>query len=76
MEVFPIKVIEKNSKNILISAQYRHPSSKDKIFEECLKTFFNRTKKRNESDYFVGDLNLNLLDSYELIKMLIQIVPR
>ena len=62
METFSIKIISKNSKNILICTQYRRPSSKGKIFEEYLKKNFSKTKTRNKPIYIVGNLNINPLD--------------
>ena len=47
MEAFSIKIIWKNSKNILISTQHSDPSSKGKIFEKYLKNYFNKSKTRN-----------------------------
>ena len=47
MESFSIKIICKNSKNIVIDTQYSHPSSKGKIFEKNLKKCFNKNKTRN-----------------------------
>ena len=44
MEAFFIEIIHKNFKNILVSIQYRHVSSKGKIFEEYLKTFSRKPK--------------------------------
>ena len=46
METFSMKIIWKNSKNILISTQHSDPSSKGKIFEKYLKNYFNKTKTR------------------------------
>ena len=45
MEAFSIEIINKNSKNILISTQYRHPSSKDKMFQEYLKNVSTKPKQ-------------------------------
>ena len=47
MESFSIEIICKNFKNIVTDTQYRHPSSKDKIFEKYLKKCLNKTKTRN-----------------------------
>ena len=62
MEAFSIEIISINSKNILVTTQYRHPSSKGEIFEEYLKKFFNKIKARNKPTHTVGDLNLNLVN--------------
>ena len=45
MEAFSIKIICKNSKNILISTQYSDPSSKSKIFEKYLKNILTKAKQ-------------------------------
>ena len=45
MEAFSIKIIGKNSKNILISTQYSDPSSKGKIFEKYLKNILAKPKQ-------------------------------
>ena len=42
-EAFPIEIINKNSKNILISTQYRPPSSK--YMKETLKLFSTKPKQ-------------------------------
>ena len=47
MESFSIEIICKNFENIVIDTQYRHPSSKDKIFEKYFKKCLNKTKTRN-----------------------------
>ena len=51
-----------NEKNILISNQYRQPSSKDKIHEVYHKNCFSKSKTRNKPAYIVSNLNLNLPD--------------
>ena len=45
MEAFSIKIICKNSKNILISTQYSDPSSKSKIFEKYLKNILTKAEQ-------------------------------
>lgn len=51
-------------KNIFIDAQCRQPESKDKVLEEQLKTFLNKTKIVNKPTYTFGDLNLSLFEHY------------
>ena len=46
MEDFSIEIINKNSKNILISTQYKDPLSKSKIFEEYLKKFCQQNQNK------------------------------
>ena len=43
---FSIEIIDKNSDNLLIVAQCRHPSSKGKIFKEYLKKIFRQSQNR------------------------------
>ena len=42
MEAFSIKIINKNSKNILISTRCGHPSIKVRYLKEYLKIFFTK----------------------------------
>ena len=48
IEALCIEIINKKSKNIFINAQHRHPTSRDKKFEEYLKTFLSKTKNVNK----------------------------
>ena len=47
MESFSIEIICKNSKNIVLDNQNRHPSSKGKIFKKYRKKCFSKTKSEN-----------------------------
>ena len=55
MEAFLLKFSTKITK--ITSTQYKYPSSKGRIFEECLKNLSYKTKTRNKKTYFIGDLN-------------------
>ena len=52
MEDFSIEIINKNSKNILISTQYKDPLSKSKIFEEYLKKFCQQNQNKKQTNLY------------------------
>ena len=60
MEAFSLEFIDKKSKNILTSVQYRHPSNKAKIFEEYLQSFPAKPKQQINQPILKSFVNLLL----------------
>ena len=65
IESLATEIINKNSKNVAINAQYRQPAGDFKQYETYLENFLNKMEKSNKAIYVVGDTNLNLID-YEM----------
>ena len=61
-ETLTIEIINKSTKNILISAFYRPPNGKMKSFKAHIKHIFERNLHKNQKMFFLGDYNLNCLD--------------
>ena len=61
-ETICIEIINKNSKNIIVSTCYRPPNGKWKEFKQYLNTFFSTFVKEKKKKFFVGDFNINSLD--------------
>ena len=57
-----VEIINKASKNIVVHALYRPPSGKINAFEDYIKNIIGNKSSLNKSVYFVGDINLNILD--------------
>ena len=68
-ESLVIEIINKNSKNVVINAQYRQPAGDFKQNKTYLENFFNKIKSPNKAIYIVGDTNLNLIDYKTNIKV-------
>ena len=62
IESLAIEIINKKSKNVVISAQYRQPAGDFKQSKTYLENFFNKMKKSNKAIYIVADTNLNLIN--------------
>ena len=62
IESLVIEIINKNSKNVVINAQYRQPARDFIQYKSYLENFFNKMKHFNKAIYIVGDTNLNLID--------------
>ena len=69
IESLAIEIINKNSKNAVINAQYRQPDRDFKQYKTYLENFFNKMKNSNKAIYIVGDTNLNLIDYETNIKV-------
>ncbi|XP_065654714.1 uncharacterized protein LOC136081332 [Hydra vulgaris] len=57
-----IEIINKTSKNIVIHGLYRPPSGSIKVFENHIKKIIKNKSSMNKAVYFIGDINLNILD--------------
>ena len=62
IESLAIEIINKKSKNVVISAQYRQPAGDFKQSKTHLENFINKMKKSNKAIYIVADTNLNLIN--------------
>ena len=62
IESLAIEIINKKSKNVVISAQYRQPAGDFKQSKAYLENFINKMKKSNKAIYIVADTNLNLIN--------------
>ena len=70
METLPIKVLNKKSENIVITAAY-HPSKEtNKLFKDFCKDFLSKQEMSNKAAFLLGGFNLNVLDynTNELVK--------
>ena len=61
-ESLTIEIINRNTKNMLVTCLYRQPAGKIKPFKEHVKNIFSKTRHSNKPIYISGDLNLNVLD--------------
>ena len=62
-ENLTIELSNKNSKTTIINLTYRPPSGNVNSFYDFLKHFFNVTQRERKIFYFVGDFNLDSLNS-------------
>ena len=69
IDLLAIEVINKKSKNVFISAQYRQPVGDFKQYKIYAENFFNKMKNSNKAIYIVGDTNLNLIDYETNVKV-------
>ena len=70
METLPIKVLNKKSQNIVITAAY-HPSKEtNKLSKDFCKDFLSKQEMSNTTAFLLGGFNLNVLDynTNELVK--------
>ena len=67
-ETLTIEIINKDSKNIIISLVYRPPGGHIKQFQKYCKILFDKRNVRNKPVFLVGDLNINVID-YESNKV-------
>ena len=70
IESLVIEIVNKNSKNFVINAQYRKPAGDFKQYKTYLDNFFNKMKNPDKAIYVVGDINLNLIDYETNIKVI------
>ena len=62
LETTVLEILNPNSKNILVTCVYRHPSMDLKEFnEEFLTPFIAATEKEKKKHFLVGDFNIDLL---------------
>ena len=59
-EALSIEILNKNSKNIIVSTVYRPPSGNLKSFKKHLKAHISHNNVKNKSIYIAGDFNVNL----------------
>ncbi|XP_065667861.1 uncharacterized protein LOC136088125 [Hydra vulgaris] len=57
-----MEIINKASKNIVVHALYRPSSGNINAFKDHIKNLIENKLNLNKSVYFVGDINLNILD--------------
>ena len=69
IESLAIKIINKKTKNVVISAQYRQPAGDFKHYKIYLENFFNKVKNSNKAIYIVGDTNLILINYETNVKV-------
>ena len=60
-EILTIEILNKYSRNILVSCVYRQPSGNLKNFKQHLKNHLHKDYLNNKCVYLAGDFNLNLL---------------
>ena len=61
-ETLSVEILNKNSKNIIVSTCYRPPNTKITPLKKHITHVFNKLLKENKKIFFVGDLNINSLD--------------
>ena len=54
-----IEILNKKSRNIVITAVYRTPKGNNKLFKDFCKDFLNKQKMSNKAAFLLGDFNLN-----------------
>ena len=59
-ESMSIEIINKKSKNIILTTVYRPPNGNVKNFTKFLKSHYNKTKDKDF--YLIGDLNINVFE--------------
>ncbi|XP_065652985.1 uncharacterized protein LOC136080294 [Hydra vulgaris] len=65
-EILTIELINKRSKNILISCCYRPPAGRIENFGKfLLKNIIKQTDLEKKKNYCIGDFNINSFDYYE-----------
>ena len=69
IESLVIEIINKNSKDVVINAQYRQPAGDFKQYKTHLENLFNKMKNSKKAIFIVGDTNLNLIDDETNIKV-------
>ena len=62
METLSIEILNKKSRNIVITAANRPPKGNNELFKSTLKDFLNKQEMSNKAAFLLGDLNLNALD--------------
>ena len=62
METLSIEILNKKSRNIVITAANRPPKGNNKLFKGIRKDFLNKQEMSNKAAFLLGDLNLNALD--------------
>ena len=62
VETLSIEILNKKSRNIIITAAYRPPRGNNKIFKDFCKDFLHKQKISNKIAFLLGDFNLNALD--------------
>ena len=68
-ESLSIEIINKTTKNVIITTSHRPPAGKMKPFKNFLKQVLSKNLKSNKAMYLVGDFNLNVLDYESNIKV-------
>ena len=57
-----IEILNRKSRNIVITAVYRTPKGNNELFKNFCKDFLNNLEISNKTALFLGDFNLNALD--------------
>ena len=57
-----IEILNKKSRNIVITAVYRTPKGNNKLFKDFCKDFLNKQEMSNKAAFLLGDFNLNASD--------------
>ena len=61
-ETLTIEIINKTTKNIIVSTCYRPPAAKIKPFKQHLTHIFEKLARENKKLFIVGDFNINSLN--------------
>ena len=61
-EIVSIEILNKKSKNVLISTCYRPPGHKVKSFKKHIAHIIDKASKEKKKILLVGDFNINSLD--------------
>ncbi|XP_065684402.1 putative uncharacterized protein DDB_G0289263 [Hydra vulgaris] len=65
-KILTIEIINKKSKNLLISCCYRPPTGRTEDLSNFLqKKILEKTNLENKNNYLIGDFNLHCFDYYE-----------
>ena len=57
-----IEILNKKSRNIVITAIYRTPKGNNELVKDFCKDFLNNQEMSNKTALLLGDFNLNALD--------------
>ena len=68
IESLATEIINKKTKNVVISVYHRQPADDFKQYKIYLENSFNKMKNSNEAIYIVGYTNLNLIDNETNVK--------
>ena len=62
VETLSIEILNKKSRNIVITAAYRPPKRNNKLSKDFCKDFLNKQEMSNKAAFLWGHFNLNALD--------------
>ena len=76
VETLSIEILNKKSRNIVITAAYRPPKGNSKLFKDFCKDLLDKQETAIKAAFLVGDFNLNALDydTNEVVKNVFNLV--